>query len=43
MIDAVLVPPEAPIKTANPADVLLPRLLGLPAADSALRSWTGDW
>jgi aminoglycoside phosphotransferase (APT) family kinase protein len=42
MIDAGLVPPGAPIKTANPANILLAELLGLPAPEGAAQSWIGN-
>lgn len=42
MIDAGLVPPDAPIKTANPANQLLAELLDLPAPEGAAQSWIGN-
>ncbi len=42
LIDAGLVPREAPIKTANPANILLAELLGLPAPEGAAHSWIGN-
>jgi aminoglycoside phosphotransferase (APT) family kinase protein len=42
LIDAGLVPPEAPIRTANPANILLAVLLGLPAPEGAAQSWIGN-
>ena len=42
MIDAGLVPPDAPIKTANPANILLAELLGLPAPEGAAQTWIGN-
>jgi len=42
MIDAGLVPAEAPIKTANPANQLLAELLHLPAPEGTAQSWIGN-